>query len=481
MAFSAANKAFRNGEFSRAAEGYWCLAKRYPVLLKHVAPSFHWLRAAWLKQRRVARAAGMPPRMAVIGWDLSHNAAGRALTLMEAWRPVAPDIELVGCIFKQYGNELWAPMRSASIECHYFICEKTADFIEDALKLVLAHPYELIHVSKPRMPALIFAWLYQLVWGAQVILDVDDEELAFIGVGDAGALTFKEVERELRSIGLKGLRNGMWTQVAVGKIGSFPLRTVSNPALQKRYGGQLLPHVRPSERFKPSIELRQQARKRWGIPEAAKVVLFAGTPRRHKGLLDLASALADMKRSDVWLVVAGEFPRGLEDLKDQLLAMENLKCLLIPGQPYERNHEVVAVGDLTVLLQDSDSRVSEFQLPAKLIDALGMGLAVVATATPAIAHLVDEGVVVPVTGENLAETLSDYLDRDLSAQAERGRTYFLNALTVEAIERSLVSLMDQAFAGRGAQMRWEDNLPALSNGSAEWLFRRLRDVEMQPG
>lgn len=479
--FSAANKAFRDGELSKAAEGYWRLAERYPALLTQVAPSFHWLRVAWLKQRRTARAAGMPPRMAVVGWDLSHNAAGRALTLIEAWKPIAPDIELVGCIFKQYGDELWAPMRSASIDCHYFVCDKTADFIEDALTLVLAHPYELIHVSKPRMPALIFAWLYQLVWGTQVILDIDDEELAFIGVGDAGALTFKQVEKELRSIGLKGLRNAIWTQVAVGKIGNFPLRTVSNPALQKRYGGQLLPHVRPSERFRPSTELRRQARKRWGIPEAAKVVLFAGTPRRHKGLLELASALADMKRSDVWLVVAGEFPRGLEGLKDQLLAMENLKCLLIPGQPYERNHEVVAVGDLTVLLQDLDSRVSEFQLPAKLMDALGMGVAVLATATPAIAHLVDEGVLVPVTRDSLSEALSEYLDRDLCAQTERGRTYFLNMLTVEATEHSLLSLMDEALSGRGPQMRWEENLPALSYDSAEWLFRRLRDAETQPG
>lgn len=52
--------------------------------------------------------------------------------------------------------------------------------------------------------------------------------------------------------------------------------------------------------------------------------------------------------------------------------------------------------------------MAQFQLPAKLMDALGMGLTVFAQVTPALEELACKGAFIPVTSENLIENLQEY-------------------------------------------------------------------------
>ena len=40
---------------------------------------------------------------------------------------------------------------------------------------MIAHPYDLVHLSKPRAPNIIFGLLYKLIWDAMILVDVDDE------------------------------------------------------------------------------------------------------------------------------------------------------------------------------------------------------------------------------------------------------------------------------------------------------------------
>ncbi|MDT9236814.1 tetratricopeptide repeat protein, partial [Limnospira sp. PMC 917.15] len=109
------------------------------------------------------------PRVGVCGWELSHNAAGRAYTLAQLYGGFA-EVELIGCLFPKYGGQVWSPIRGSEIPCHTIRVEDEGRFIEQALGLVWAHPYEVVHLSKPRMPNIILGLLYKLVWGARVIV-----------------------------------------------------------------------------------------------------------------------------------------------------------------------------------------------------------------------------------------------------------------------------------------------------------------------
>jgi hypothetical protein len=73
--------------------------------------------------------------------------------------------------------------------------------------------------------------------------------------------------------------------------------SVANRALQQHHGGVILRHARDPAQFQPSAARRQGARTRWQIAPEQQVVLFLGTPRRHKGLLETAQALSSLRSS----------------------------------------------------------------------------------------------------------------------------------------------------------------------------------------
>lgn len=435
------NRAVHDGEYARAIRHYLASAQaldNQSELYPHLEANLTLARRRYLKQRSEARQRGELIRVGVCGWELAHNPAGRVLTLAEAYRRVSPHVEILGAVFPRWGLKLWSPMQGSDIPCQSIIVQNEADFVAQALQLVAAHPYDLVHLSKPRFPNLVFGMLYALVWGAQVVWDVDDEELGFVAATEPLPLE-KALDEQGGLPPLKKLHASFWTRLAVGQVSRFGAVTVSNPALQQRYGGKLIPHVRDELHFVPSCMRRTRSRRLWSIPEHVKVVLFFGTPRRHKGLLDTAHAIAALGREDVWFVIVGDFPDA--SLKAELQQVEGLTCRFIPGQLYKDIPDVVAMGDYAVLLQESSSLVAQFQLPAKLVDALAMGLIVFACVTPAMQWLANEGAIVPVTPETLEKTLRIQFDKENEhVERERNRKIFLEQLSLSSVKSTLYDL-----------------------------------------
>ncbi|EDZ92896.1 glycosyl transferase group 1, partial [Limnospira maxima CS-328] len=387
------------------------------------------------------------PRVGVCGWELSHNAAGRAYTLAQLYGGFA-EVELIGCLFPKYGGQVWEPIRGGEIRCHTIRVEDEGRFIEQALGLVLAHPYEVVHLSKPRIANIILGLLYKLVWGARVIVDIDDEELIFVRASEPVDL------RELLESGerlpkWKHLQGKEWTRIAVGLVREFDGVTVSNRALQERYGGVVIRHARDEARFVPSADLKRRSRERFGIAQDKKVVLFFGTPRKHKGLVTTARALGSLGRKDVVFAIIGDFEDG--KLKEELQGIPGVDYVFVGNQPFESIPDVVAVGDICVLLQDADFRVSQFQIPAKLSDALGMGLVVLLSETAAVADVIESGAVVPVAEGDLPAVL----DRVLSDEAEcnkfrvRGRELLAAEFGFGVNGSRLAEVMDEVRSGVG--------------------------------
>ena len=355
------------------------------------------------------RTKATPLRVAVASAGLSHNPAGRAYTLAQLYSRFA-DVNIIGCLFPQWGREIWEPIRATTIPKHTFVVEDQAQFIDQAFALVCAHPYDIVHLSKPRLPNIVFGMLYKLIWNATVLMDVDDEELAFVKAPTplAWEAWLKESQTALP---LNDWLGQTATRLAVGWANGFDGVTVSNPALQQRYGGTILRHARDEADFKPSVERRHRARSALGLTAEQKVVLFLGTPRAHKGLQETAQAIASLPRQDVVLLIVGDFPKGLRALKTEIAALPGVKTRFMGNQPFASVPDLLAAGDVCVLLQDPDSLAAQFQTPAKLTDALAMGLVVLAEVTPGLADLAEAGAFEPVTRTTLAATLATVLDQ----------------------------------------------------------------------
>lgn len=404
-------------------------------------------RRRWLQ----SRLGQLKPRIGISGWCLSDNAAGRALTLAEAYAPHA-DAEVIGCILPAFGEALWAPMRESAIPCHYFTVRHNQEFVRQALDLVVQHPYDIIHLSKPRIHNVVIGWLYQLVWGARVIVDVDDEELGFVGA-ESPLDPFDYIRTEGGLPPLADLRSKDYTRLAVGMVDQFDSITVSNPALQQRYGGQVIPHVRPLARFKPSQSRRATSRARFGLPHDKQIVLFFGTPRKRKGVVETARALAALGRDDLLYVIAGGEPDA--ELKSELNAIAGLPIVYLGSQPYDQVADVVAVADACVLLQDVADLAAQYQLPAKLIDALGMGVTVFAHLTPALADLAEKGAFIPVTRTDLSQKLQVFFEGGYPGQRAKGRAVFESELSVEAVSPIIRALVADTAPRRATQLSWE--------------------------
>ena len=422
---SIGNSVLRSGNYVKAIEYYLSALQKEPSFGKMIAGNMQIAKQKY----RTERDKSERQRVAVCGWELSHNSAGRVYTLAKLYEMFA-DVEIIGSIFSGYGREIWEPIRNTTIPCHTFIVEDEDRFLDQAIALVTAHPYDIVHLSKPRAPNIFFGILYKLIWDAKVLIDIDDEELAFVG-----AETAISIEDYQKSSGklpeMKGLDGKDWTRIAVGLAKEFDGITVSNPALQQRYGGEIIRHARDEKLYQPSAELKRKSREKFGIPQDKKVVLFFGTPNEHKGLLETADAIASLKREDMLFVIVGDFSDP--QLKAKLLEKKGVDYVFISNQPFDTIPEVMAIADIFILLQDPDSPVSQFQVPAKLSDALGMGLVVVTSHSQSLTDIYIENSVIFTKQDSLFVTLSDLISEGNSVFENikaASNSFFYNFLTI---------------------------------------------------
>ncbi|EIC23715.1 RpnC/YadD family protein, partial [Thiorhodovibrio frisius] len=157
-------------------------------------------RKRYRRQHPLTGAGRRPWRVAVTCWSLSENPLGRAQVLASLYQALAEapasgisSVAVIGSVFARRGRALWPPLREAfhqgsdpapgpgAIPLHSFLVEDDRHFMAQAIDLVSAHPFDLVHISKPRMPNILLGLLYRLLWDARVLVDIDDDELAFVG------------------------------------------------------------------------------------------------------------------------------------------------------------------------------------------------------------------------------------------------------------------------------------------------------------
>jgi glycosyltransferase involved in cell wall biosynthesis/GT2 family glycosyltransferase len=426
-----ANQFFRRQDFSHAAGEFARVLYQWPGMTRTLAGSLAMARDAYLHSRH----RDAPLRVGVVGWDLAHNAAGRAHTLAALYRRFA-EPEIIGPLFAGNGREVWEPVRHTDFVFHHFVVEDDDAFVGQAVDLVAAHPYDLIHLSKPRFPNIVIGLLYKLIWQSRVLVDIDDEELTFVGASDPLPL-----EDYLRQHGelppLRDLAGPLWTSLAVGLADAFDGVTISNHVLQARYGGTIIPHARDERVFQPSPELRRQGRAKLGLPPERKVVLFLGTPAEYKGLHLTARAIGQLGRNDVtFLLAGGPFD---ETLQAELQKLSGGRCRFTGYEPFDQIPATVAAADCCCFLQDPTAPAAHFQMPAKLSDALALGVPCLVRPSVMLQEACEQQACVPVREDSLVPEIRRILDDSdyASTKAQAARSFFRLRLAADQVSPRL--------------------------------------------
>lgn len=302
---------------------------------------------------------------------------------------------------------------------------------------------EAILVSKPRLPSLGLAMLAKEGSGVPVIVDVDDLDLAFFG--EPGPVDLRTLHARRDEKAFDRVLGGLWPAACEPMIVHGDAVTVSSAPLHDRYGGTVVSHARDERRFDPAAVDRDAARQQLGLDSEDRATLFLGTPQPLKGIPEVLAALRELGDPRYKLVVVGrargEFGARLRDQADETLR-------LLPDQPLARLPETLIAADLVCLLQDPASGVSRYQMPAKLTDALAMGIPVLATDVPPLAGLAHRGVIETLDDRPLPGRI-DAMLRDTEGQRARAaerRDVFLREFSFGAVRPILADVVAEAVA-----------------------------------
>ncbi|MEM9313172.1 MAG: glycosyltransferase [Pseudomonadota bacterium] len=366
--------------------------------------------------------------VAVIAWDVGHNPIGRAYMLAEALARHF-HVVLLGPSEPRYGNGVWPPLKQSSrLSIVTFPARSTDDMMAFYQRIAPRIDADVVLACKPRLPSVSLGLQLKAATPRPLIIDVDDHELSFFPERTALPLDATDIADTELPFG-QG-----WTRVCESLIPTGDLVLVSNPALQDKFGGTIVPHARDEDRFDPERYDRGAERQRLGLPDKARVVLFLGTPREHKGLTELLEAVL-RQPEDVVLCVIGSFDnRGY---RKQLEDRGGDRLFLLPDQPFEDLPHNLAVADAICLMQRTDHPISAFQLPAKLIDAIAMGIPVLVTPTPPVLSIIEAGLAIETSAETLADDLGQALAGGFRADPDRRRA-FLREFSYRAINETMV-------------------------------------------
>ncbi len=398
-------------------------------------------------------SAGRRRKVAVATWGVNHNPVGRAHVLAELLAHTF-DVEIVGFEFPAHGTGVWAPVRDGRIPIKSYAGAPFPQQLELMQAVGRSLDVDAVLVSKPRLPGLALGAFAKESRPCGLVVDVDDWELSFVHASDGADIADFDAIRADETVLTPYGR--IWTRVCEPLVAEADGCTVSNHALRQRFGGTIVPHARDELLFDPSRFDRATVRSRLGIDDGARLLLFGGTPRRHKGVIDLAAAIAEL--GDPSLVLGLIATAELDELRRDLDAI-GCPILAIPPQPFDDMPALLAAADMTAVLQDPASPISGHQMPAKVTDALAMQVPCIVNAVPPLQELIDGGHLEVVGPDGLAATI-DRLLGDFGAareRARRNRDIFLESYSHAAVAPILSEIVrssidDPAPLGDGLRM-----------------------------
>ena len=342
-------------------------------------------------------------KVSVLAFDLSDNATGRADLLA---RLLAPryEVEVVG---PRFGDEIWRPARDGGVRYRALRGARWPRFAATLPPLARLADGDVLLASKPRPTSFGVALLARRQRRRPLILDIDDWELGFF----YRAQFWGRVGRLLNVSNPNGLP---WTWLAERLVRRADALTVASRFLAERFGGALVPHVRDTDAWAPERFDRTAARARLGVGDA-RVVMFLGTPRGHKGVDDLVDATAGLDGARLVLVGART------DSAAARRWAERGHVRVVGEIPFDDVPRYLVAADVVAVPQRATTDTLG-QVPAKLFDAMALARPIVSTAVSMIPEILEGcGVLVPPDDPTaLRAALGRVLD-DPAGAAELGR------------------------------------------------------------
>ena len=362
-------------------------------------------------------------RITVLSHNLSSNASMRAHRLAAAAATFS-DVKLVGPVERHKGRwpalpeESWIRAVETPTKRLRF-----PEFYDVFRELEGEADGDVLIGVKPQLASFGTALVAGERRQVPVVVDLDDLDVAF---KPREAWAERPLLAELKKPG-----SAVYVSLLTRAVGGANAITVASRALLERFGGILVPHGAVTDAFDPAAVDPTAARRKFGFA-AGRTVLFAGTPRSHKGLRILADAVARIRGARLAVTCGPNDCVGPD--------WDGYGVDRVPFVPQTSLPELLAAADVVALPQ-LDTDAARYQMPMKVYDAMAMARPIVATAVSDLPELLDGcGILVPpgdVAGLAAAiEALLD--DPELAATlGERARARVLADYSLDRIAERL--------------------------------------------
>jgi glycosyltransferase involved in cell wall biosynthesis len=387
-------------------------------------------------------------KISLLSHDVSQNCMARAHLL---WRMLSTEFE-VEIVGPSSAGGVWEPLRHQRDVAIRVVPQASM------AEMAMHADGDLLYAIKPRPTSLGVALEARRRRERPLVVDVDDWETGFL-YDDAIAMVRSRFRDETKWVAhnLLDVRspNSIYrTALMERRIHRADAVTATSSWLARHYGGDngtVIVQSRDTKALDPDLVDRAAARDSLGIPAGVTVLLFMGTPRRHKGLDKVLQALDLLGREDLMFMTVGGDPH--------LPPRPDVRVL--GWQPYGKLTRFLAAADVVVVAQDATPG-GRGQMPTKAYDAMAMGRPVIATDTADLAETIEGcGIVVPPNDvPALARAIAMLADnrplRELLGAAGRDRC--VREFSDDAVRPRLLRVLDQAMG-----------LPPRDHAPVDWM------------
>ena len=374
-------------------------------------------------------------KISCLVFDLSRNSIVRTYPIAKVLER-HHTVEIIGPCF---GDGVFPPYRS-EFAFRTVAGTRYPAFLGTLPKLLRHIEGDIVFAFKPRPTSFGLALLAQLRHHRPLILDVEDWEVADLWSSPQRSQRLRQLVRFWDPNALP------YTWLLERMTGLADEITVVSRFLQHKFGGTILYHGADTDRFDPARFDRTALREKWGLSPNETIVLFTGTLNPHKGVAELARAIAGLPASEnTRLLLVGQ--EGTVGYLHRVKQIGGDRMLHVGFQPHDTMPTFTAMADLVAIPQ-RQTPFSQAQVPGKVFEAMAMSKPIIASRVSDLPEILGEqaGLLVEPGGvEELREAMHT-LAHDPALATEigrRARERCLARYNWDAMERTLTTLLSR--------------------------------------
>jgi glycosyltransferase involved in cell wall biosynthesis len=371
-------------------------------------------------------------KISILSFDMGHNCLGRAYLLGKVLQR-RYDVEILGSQFPEHGTSIWKPCDTGEFEYKVVKGGKFPGYYSSMRTLLREISGDIIYASKLRFPSFGIGLLKKLTSWKPVVLDIDDHEVSWFMKNGKPIENSKSFLNPIGYRCTKHIQHFTWLANEITTVSSY---------FQQMYGGVIVPHGRDTDYLDPVKFNGNEIRKTLGL-DGKKIIMFLGTPRPHKGLEEVISAIKFTRRNDICFIVIGKGSDPGYEQKLQVVGDE--KLILLDQIPFTDVPKYLSMADLVIIPQRRQEQATG-QIPAKVHDAMAMAKPIIATNVSDLYTILDGcGIIVdPEDIQGLAYEIEWVFSHPAEAEelGAKARQKCIAEYSWNVMEQRLVNIFD---------------------------------------